>query len=423
MNEAYLQYLWKHKRLPFKDIKTVSGKQIEILDFGFLNSDAGPDFFNAKVSIAGQIWAGNVEIHMNASDWRKHNHQSDKAYDNVILHVVFNYDEDVKTASARTLETLELKPFIDKEHFTSYENLLKSKAWIPCATEFLKVDDIVKRQMLEKCLVQRLERKIQPIQRDLERQNNHWEEVFYQYFLSAFGMKVNAEVFKSLAQQTPLNIIQKIGGNALQIEALLLGQSGLLPAKSDENYVQQLIQEYIFLKAKFNLVPLSANQFKFSQLRPANFPTLRLAQLAQLFAKKNTLLAYFLSEDHKTFHTLFDINVAEFWEHHYTFKNASKQRSKHIGKMLQHSILINVTTPFLFVYGRIQNKPELEDKALKMLNELPPEHNNIVKKWEKLGVKPESAADTQALLELKNEYCSAKKCLNCSIGVKLLNKG
>jgi hypothetical protein len=421
MNEAYLQYIWRYKRIPFKGLHLIDSRPFELLDFGTYNTNSGADFFNAKIKIDDTIWAGNIEIHVKSSDWKKHKHQNDAAYDNVILHVVYEHDLNIFRTSGEVIPTFELKKLIDEKHFEKYESLLKSSTWIPCQKHIKDVSEFTKFSWLERLTIERYERKTQTISKELEQENFAWEEVFYRHFLSVFGGKVNKEQFYAFAKNLPLSVLQKNADNLHAIESLFFGISGLLENHFEDDYPNKLKAEFSFFKTKYGLTNFPSSFLKFSKLRPANFPTLRLVQFAQLMNKRTNWLAFVLEADAKTILQEFDVELNDYWLNHYVFDKLSISRKKSIGKQLQNSVIINVVVPFLFLYARFHNKLEYQDKAIDILQNLPSEKNSIIEKWLELGVKSESAFTSQALLELKNEYCSHKKCVNCAIGVNILN--
>lgn len=422
MTEDYLQFIWRHKKLPINHLKTTCGEAIEILDFGFLNKDAGPDFFNGRVRIANQIWVGNIEIHIKSSDWYVHKHQFNRAYDNVVLHVVYEYDRSTFNSKGSEIPTLEIKHFIEKAHYNNFKKIVSNKTWIPCQNQLKSIDEFYTRTFLERLTIERIQRKSDEILNLLESEKYNWEEIFYQKLLSVFGSKVNQEAFFQIAKQTPLSIVRKIGSNQFQLESLYLGQSGLLGLENSDDYFHQIKKEYQFLKKKFSLTPIDVENIKFSKLRPSNFPTIRLVQFSRLMAKNSSWFSFMSESDLDGINKSLNIELRDYWEKHYVFDEISIKRTKRIGSALKDSIAINVVVPFLIIYSTFQADELMREKSMNLLISLNPEKNNIIQKWAEIGVKAESAFHSQALLELKNEYCSAKKCLNCSIGVKLLNR-
>ncbi len=419
--EDFLHYIWTFKLFNTQEIKTVQNESIKILKSGQHNTDAGPDFFNAQIQIGETMWVGNVEIHINSSDWLKHHHQKDNAYNNVVLHVVYHHDVDITNSNGNVIPTLELKQLIDPKLISNYKQLISSKNWIACSTQIKQVDQFVLQNWLERLVFERLERKSIEIAQTLLLNKNDWEETFYQVLFKYFGLKVNSEPFHLLAKNTPLKIIEK-HRNLFTIEALLFGQAGFLVDEKDDEYSQRLKKEYHFLQSKFNITPLDKSLWKFLRLRPANFPTLRIAQLAQLLSNEPRMFSKALAIDSvKELQQLFSLTASSYWNNHYQFGVEQKVSSqKRTGKLMIDSLIVNVVVPMLFVYASSKQDEELKNKAVRFLEELKAEKNTIMLNFEKLGVKSRNAMQSQALIELKSNYCSHKKCLHCSIGNYLL---
>ncbi len=426
MKEDFLHYIWQYQLFNHDNLQTDGGKALEIVQRGQQNPNAGPDFFNAKVKIGETLWAGNIEIHTNASHWYQHQHQTDKAYDNVILHVVYQNDKMVKRTDGSDIATLSLQ---DKIHATvalKWKQLQNHTGWIPCEKSIDRIDDFTWLQWKNRLIVERLESKTQQIQNLLHQTKNNWNTCFYIFLSRAFGMKVNQLPFEQLAQSLPLSIIQKHQNEPQQIEALFFGQAGFLNEAFTEDYPKQLQQEYQFLKTKYQLKPLPKEIWKFSKLRPANFPTIRIAQLAALMQQQAALFSQLLQEQQlENMLSLFKINIHPYWNSHYQFERAPKtanNKNKTFGKTTMHSILINAVIPFIFVYEKTTGQASKQKNSIELLEDLPAEKNHIIQHWKALGVQTENALDTQTLLELKNNYCSNKKCLSCVIGNKVLNQ-
>lgn len=422
MKEDFLHYIWKYKLFNTSNLVTQEGEAIEVINFGMHNTDAGPDFFNGKVKIGSTVWAGNIELHINSSDWVKHNHQNDKAYDNVVLHVVYNNDKDILDKEGNAIPTLELKDLIDKNLIAKHNNLIcQSDSDIPCGMQIKDIDSFTINSWLDRLAIERLERKSSEIQASLHQNKNDWEETFYQYLFKYFGLKVNALPFELLAQNTPLKIIEK-HHTIFSIEALLFGQGGYLENDVVDEYHNKLKKEYQFLKAKFDLTPLEFSTWKMLRLRPSNFPTIRISQLANLLSKDTRLFAKIIAADSvKELQNLFNVKASIYWDTHYQFGEAvENDTEKKLGEATINSIIINVIVPFTFVYGKAKQSEAIVEKSLKLLESIKAENNVIVKNWKALGVKSNNAMQTQSLIELKNNYCSKKKCLICSIGNKIL---
>ncbi len=419
--EEFFQYVWENKLFFSENLQTTAGEKLEIHTVGRRNTDSGPDFYNAKIKIDSTIWFGNIEIHKNASDWKKHKHDTDKSYDNVILHVVRNDDAPVVRTNKNPIPTLLLR--YPEKFRNNYTELLGAKTWIACENQFHKINPVVLQLGFNRLMIERLENKTETILKQLENNHNDWNETFYQVLAKMFGFKVNALPFEMLAKSVSLHILAKHKNNLKQLEAILFGNSGLLNQQLlGDDYYLNLRDEYSFLYKKYGLKGMENHLWKFMRLRPGNFPTLRISQFAALIYQSSALFSKILEiEKLADLQNLFKVNASEYWNAHYNFNKPSKRISKkELGKNSINILIINVVIPFLFVYGEKQNKVFLKNRALEFLELLPPENNSIVRKWKKLGIESQSAFDSQALLQLKNCYCEKKKCLNCQIGVKLV---
>ncbi len=420
MTEEFLYYIWMF-RLFDKDISTTSGESIKIIKTGERNTDSGPDFFNAKIKIGDTTWAGNVEIHVNSSDWYKHNHQENNAFDNIILHIVYQNDAIIKRKNSEIIPTIELNKKFDKKLYYRYKSFMTNKYWIPCQKLIGNVEEFNLNSWLERLLIERLEHKAKTIESTLNLNKNNWEQTFYQYLARNFGFNTNAEPFELLAKSLPVNHLAKHKNNQFQIASLLFGQAGLLETVFKDEYPNNLKKEYNFLRKKFSLKPVDGFLWKFLRLRPSNFPTIRIAQFANLIYKSSGLFSKIikintLNEVYK----LFDISTSGYWDTHYIFDKPSAKRKKSLGNNALNLIIINTIVPFLFVYGLKKDSYSYKEKALQLLGQVPGEKNSIIRKWQELGLRVSTAYTTQSLLELKNYYCNEKKCLNCQIGNILL---
>ncbi|MFO8235623.1 MAG: DUF2851 family protein [Bacteroidales bacterium] len=420
--EDFIHYLWKYKLYCKQNLFTESEEKVEIIENGWHNKDSGPDFFNAKIKIGETLWAGNVEIHKRSSDWYHHKHHLDKAYDNVILQVVLENNGQTKRTNGTVIPTLTLN--FDDKLYNNYMKLLSNENWIPCEQELSYIDHFTINFWLDKLTIERLMNKYDEITGSLKTNNNNWETTFYHKLAKNFGFKVNSIPFELLAQSLPIEYLAKHKDNKFQIEALLFGQAGFLQGNmSNDEYYLKLCREYNYLKKKFNLRPINKHIWKFSKLRPSNFPTIRIAQFAEIIYNSKKLFSKILeAENIQYIHNLFDIKLSGYWTEHYTFQKASKtKKNKKLGKSAINTVIINTVIPFLFIYGERKNKQGYKNKALNFLNQLPPENNSIIKKWKKLNIIPESAYQSQALIQLKNIYCKNKKCLECQIGKKIIS--
>jgi hypothetical protein len=421
MNESFLHYLWQLQYFEKRDLVTSEGDELTILKTGTLNSDAGPDFFNAKINISGIEWAGNVEIHIRSSDWFTHRHEKDAAYNNVILHVVWENDKTVEQ-NATPIPTLELKNRVDSSLISEYKKLINSHTPIACEKSILHVDELVKLSMLDKALMQRLESKATQVTELWKSNISDWEETTYQLLARNFGFKVNADPFFQLSKSLPYKIIQK-QNTLLQVEALLFGQAGMLETKTKEEYISILFREYHLLAQKYSLqgLRLHPSQWRFLRLRPANFPTLRLAQFASmLFHSKNIFSQIISAESLASLTKILEQHQSDYWQTHYRFGKKAKSHVAELGEASIQNIVINTITPLLVAYGQYKDEQTYVDRAVELLQQLPAEQNKITKSWNALGLKVKNAFDSQAVIELNNNFCERRQCLNCNIGVSLL---
>ncbi len=422
ITEKFLHYIWQYKLFSTHLLQTEASEKVEIIDIGKPNTDAGPDFFNAKLKIGETLWAGNVEIHLNSSDWNKHGHHKNPAYDSVILHVVHEIDCPVYRTNGETIPQMQL--CFPNEIIQRYQNLQGKKSWISCEEQLLNADKFLFAQWINRILIERLETKSKAIFTLLEQNKNNWEEAFYITLARNFGFGTNGDTFEQLARALPLSCLGKHKDNLFQIEALLFGQSGLLslPKENADEYQQSLQKEYDFLRSKFTLTPIDGNIWKLLRLRPSNFPHIRIAQFAGLIHKSSKLFSKII-ENHtlENLRKLFVCETSEYWKTHYLFGEKSNSRNKKIGETAINTILINTVVPFLFCYGKNKQNADLQDAALSLLENLPVEQNSITLHFAELGIFAKSAYDSQALIQLKKRYCDDKKCLQCQIGHKIMS--
>jgi hypothetical protein len=423
MNEAFLHYLWQFQQFDKSSLQTISGEKISVFKTGILNTDAGPDFANARLQINEIEWVGNVEIHIKSSDWQLHKHQNNEAYNNVILHVVWENDQAITRQDGSLIPTIELKSITDIQLLDKYKHLIDNQAVIPCKEQFLEVSNLSKFAILDKVLAIRLQQKAQIVEQIFEQNKGDWEETAYQLLARNFGFKLNSETFLRLAQNLPLKVLQKHRDNLTQIEAMFFGQAGLIEKADD--YSEKLSQEYDFFAAKFSLKSsqLSSHEWKFLRTRPANFPTIRIAQLARLITQQQSFFSLFtqtnLIEDLRN---ALKIEQSHYWQEHYNFgKNASKKLVG-LGKESINNILINTVIPLLACYSEKTDNQELMTRCVNFLEALPAEENHITEMWEGLGLTIKTAFDSQASIELYNNYCTQKRCLQCNVGIEILKK-
>jgi hypothetical protein len=421
--EDFISYIWKFRLFDRDNLQTTTGEPIEVFSAGLPNSDSGPDFHNARMRIGDTTWAGNVELHINSSDWHKHHHTNDKAYDNVILHVVYRDDEPIILPDGRRLPTLELHNRISPELYNRYRHLIYgTQQIIPCEGSIRHVDDITLRNWLTRVLVERLEKRSASVFAALDKNRGDWEETFYQFLAAQFGFKTNALPFELMAKSLPQLTLAKHKNNPLQIEALIFGQAGFLEDDFKDEYPNSLKEEYNFLRKKHSLNPVEKHLWKFMRLRPQNFPTIRLAQFAALIVRSNHLFSKVLDiRETDSLRKLFtDLEVNSYWETHYRFDVPSKPVLKSLGQSSIDILLLNTFVLFLFSYGKHNQQEYFINRSLKLLEKLPAEQNKIVTNFDSAGIKVNTAFDSQALLELKNNYCDHKKCLQCGVGNKIL---
>jgi len=420
MTERLLQFIWQFQYFNKIELATTAGESVQVLFAGQYNTNQGPDFSDAKIKIGKTTWAGTVELHIQTSDWKKHNHQNDKNYNNVILHVVWDDDTSASSVLKSDVPVLELKGRVSKILLQRYEELMNSSSFIPCENNINTVRDITWKSWKDRLLVERLLRKAKIAETYLQQNNYHWEETFWWLLAKNFGMKVNADAFEAIARSISINILAKHKSQIHQLEALLLGQAGLLYGKFTDEYPKLLQREYKFLKEKYKLKPIH-QPVHFLRMRPGNFPTIRLAQLAMLI----TGSAHLFSKIKETVSVKdvvkwFDVTANDYWHYHYKFDETSAFKKKNLGAAMVDNIIINTVAPVLFAYGTYHDENKYKEKAMKWLEKTAAESNNITKGFQKLGIENKSAFDSQALIELKNEYCSKKRCLDCGVGNAIL---
>ena len=424
MQEAFLHFIWKYRKCGSSQLELVSGQTLTILHPGQHNQLAGPDFLDARIRIDQTLWAGHVEIHVKASDWYTHQHERDPAYENVILHVVWDNNLSVIGKDELPIPTLELQYFVPQELHPSYEELLRRRTvFIPCEKEVSTVEPMVVRSWLDRMYLERLQRKVEAIQEDLDRTVGNWEAAFFVQLAMGFGTKINKKAFAALARQIPYHVICKSRSGIQTLEALFMGMGGLLRSNEcADPYLIQLRREFEFLSQKFDLKPRIQERIHFFKLRPMNFPTIRLSQLAGLYHQHPRLLTRCIGTNSiGELHHLFQIAASTYWETHYTFGNPSPSRKKVTSHTFINTILINVVLPFKYAYWRSRGRDPWEE-VMHLIRQLPAENNSIICRFRKLGILAPSAMDTQALLELHTFYCRSKRCLDCSIGHRLLGR-
>ena len=424
MKEDLLHHVWKFSNFSSPVQYATSGEKVEILHPGLHNHDSGPDFFNARVRIDDIEWAGNVEIHVKSSDWVLHGHSSDRAYDSVILHVVYEDDqpESLKYAS---FPTIVLKEHIAPSFLRNYEALNRTQMFIPC--EGVLIHGVKHKELINSYIhrlyIEKLELKYTFICQLLKANNYDWEETFYHLLARSFGLGKNRLPFELLVRSLPLSVVRQVKGSIENLEALFFGQAGFLSLDSEDDYLERLKRRYGVLQEKFSLEPIEAHLWKFSRLRPGNFPTLRIAQFVALYHKGILKFRNFIeAEELNFFYKTFDLQASSYWGVHSKFGRRIHKHSTRLGSATIDSILINAVIPIMFTYGRVSNRIEIEERAIDLINEIKGEKNSVIKKWRDLGFRIDSALESQGLLHLKKEYCDHKKCLSCTIGTTILGK-
>lgn len=420
--EDLLQYVWEQRLFEQTELSTTDGLSVEVLKAGRIQHHSGPDLVDALVRVDGQVWAGNVEVHVRSSEWNAHGHQFDPAYDNVILHVVFEHDSEVRTRNGTVPPTVELMNRISIPCLEQHQTLMMSKEFVPCARQIVHVDQGRIGVWLERVLVERLERKSAEVVALYLQLAKDPAETFYHVLARAFGLKVNVEPFGMLAHAMPLRTLLKYHDDPLRTEALLFGQAGLLRVDHVDEYPRQLQAEHAALAGLHGLRPGPVAAWKFARLRPMNFPTIRIAQLAQLLMRKDGINALLEARDLMELHRVLDIGTSPYWNDRYTFDRPSALREKRLGRAGSDHLIINAVVPTLFALGRLQGRPELRDRALGLLEALPAESNTVLREWAAIGQGANSAARGQALLELRNSYCARRRCLSCGVGNHLLKR-
>lgn len=427
MKEEFLHWLWKNLFFDGDSLCDREAGVIEIINPGEYNRDSGPDFFNTRLAIGGTEWAGNTEIHINASDWYRHGHHTDHAYDNVILHLVYNEDTDVYSASGRRLITA--RPGFDTALWDNYLGFVNNPMSLPCSGYIGMIDGFRVKHWLWSVAVERLERKSDEVREILAKTGNDWEETLYRLISRYFGFRVNTDPFEMLATRLPLKVIRKHSDNLIQVEALLFGTAGLLDEALfrevvSDQYFLLLAREYRIMRSKYSLQPVDGWLWKYHRLRPANFPTVRLSQLAALLTHSEGLFSRVLDcRGHESLRQLLGVTASSYWNSHYQFGKDVPVTAGRAGRQSVDLLIINAVAPLLFVYGKLRQQQEWCDRAVEILDALPPEENSVVTGFTEAGLRPESAFASQALLELRNVRCRHHRCLDCAIGSSLISMG
>ncbi|GGB78358.1 DUF2851 family protein [Dyadobacter sediminis] len=423
MNEDILSFIWRFQYFHSAGLETDEKMRLSVIRTGNKNRNAGPDFSEACVLIDGIQWIGNIEIHVRSSDWYKHSHEKNAAYESVVLHVVWENDEPVIRQDGTLLPTLKLNGLVRPSVLERYMRLQQDADPIPCASLFPDVSAIIKTAMLDSVLAERLHKKSEEVYELLAENRQDWEETAYQWIARHFGFKLNDAAFSGLIKKITCKIIRKSNMDILHTEALLFGCAGLLPENSENQYVKELKTEFRFLSAKYNLSDkiMPPHEWKFAKLRPAGFPTVRLAQFAQLFTRKGSLFSQLISaKTYTELQSVFRLEQSAYWREHYIFDKKAASKVPFMGKDAINLLIMNAAVPLLAAYSRQRQKPELMERIVHLLTEMPAENNRITREWNKVGMCVTSAADSQALVEWYNHYCTNRKCLACSVGAALV---
>ena len=423
--EQLLHYVWKHKLFPLAPLTTTDGRLVEVIHPGLHNHDAGPDFFNAKVKIGGELWVGNVEIHNKASDWFRHHHDSDPAYDNVVLHVVGDADMEVprRTDAGQRLPQLVLT--VPMDVMENFDRLSRNDSVPRCRAIVGTLPSLTVHSWMSALLVERLEERMKQVMERHSRCNMDWEATFFVTLARAFGFGINGEAMEQWAESVPLSAVGKHRDDLFQIEAIFFGQAGMLEAAHDAPYFVKLQKEYAYLRHKFTLTPMSFDRWRFARLRPQNFPYVRIAQLAMLYYEQHLNFSRIIeAQDAESLRALLQTHVSAFWQTHFTFDSDPlvQPSGRRLSEASLDSVVINAVAPILFAYGRYKSDEQLCERSLQLLEHLKAENNNIVRAWARASIVSESAADTQALIHLTRQYCEPHNCLRCRFGYEYLRR-
>ena len=419
--EQLLHYVWKHKIFPLKELKTTSGQLLEVIDTGLSNRNSGPDFFNAKIKLDGVLWVGNIEIHTSSSDWMKHGHHTNAAYDNVILHVATNIDAEVKRSNGESIPQLQLD--CPEQVRKNFDELISTDSYPPCYRIIPTLSSFTVHSWMSALQMERFEQKNAQLIERLRLCNNHWEDAFFMTLARNFGFGLNGDAFETWAKVIPLRAVDKHRDNLFQVEAIFFGQAGILADPEGDEYYMKLKREYGYLAHKFGLTSMDVTRWRFLRLRPNNFPHVRIAQLASLYHRTYGLLSQLMEKETlKDVRDLLRGGTSEYWLTHYTFGGSSPSRPKTLSESSLNLLIINTVVTFLYAYGLHKGNERLCTRATAFLEELKPENNYIIRMWSECGLKVSHAGDSQALIQLKKEYCDKKKCLYCRIGYEYLKR-
>ena len=420
MKEDFIHYVWNYKKFDFSNLTTTQGENLVIVNSGQYLQKAGPDFFNAQIILENQKWAGNVEIHLKSSDWYLHHHEKDDNYNNVILHVVWDHDTPIFRKDNSEIPVLEIKNYVSKEELNNYLSLTTLKSWIFCENQIAEVDEFVFSNWQERLFYERLERKIQPVNQLLEETENDWESLLFCMLAKNFGLNTNGESFLKMAKSITFSLIRKEALEVMYLEALFFGQADMIPVDVEDNYPKELKSWYDYIALKYKLSKPAIEPIQFFKHRPDNFPTIRLSQLAMLYHLHRNLFSKIIEANSiEEIYKIFNLSVSDYWKTHYNFDKSSPKKEKSLSKSFIDLVIINTIIPIRFAYANANGK-EISETLTDLLSNIPSEKNSIIEKFTTFGIKSKNAFQSQSLLELKNEYCNHKKCLQCAVGLELL---
>ncbi|MEO8515951.1 MAG: DUF2851 family protein [Flavobacterium sp.] len=420
MKEDFLHHVWLYKKFDFSNLQTTNKESLVIIKVGDYLQQTGPDFFNAQIEIDDQKWAGNIEIHLKSSDWYLHHHETDENYNSVILHVVWEHDAAIFRKDNSEIPVFELKNYVSTNLVYQYQKLKSTKSWIFCENEIGTIPQFIFKNWQERLFFERLERKSQPIDNLLLMNQNDWEATLFCFLFKNFGLNTNGESFFKIAQSIPFSVIRKEAFEVGNLEALFFGRANLLASEKEDNYYKDLKFRWEYLKYKFKLPPVHIDFVQFFKLRPDNFPTIRMSQLASLYHQHQNVFEKIIhAKSIVELYQIFSVSPSKYWQLHYQFDKESPKKTKLLSKSFIDLLIINTIVPFRFAYDTSQGKDSGE-KAVFLLEQIAAEKNSIIDKFQSIGVTAENAFETQSLLQLKNEYCNKSKCLQCAVGAELL---
>ena len=420
ISEKLLHFIWQHQYLQNTNLSTDEGEALQIINQGTYNTNQGPDFLDATIMIGDIKLIGNIELHINSSDWKAHQHQSDLNFNTVILHVIWNNDTEIINEKGNKIPQLTISYLVPKLLLNRYRDLMDTPDLIPCANYVSTINPLIWSNWKERLTIERLEQKTTGILLQFEESNKHWEEVLWWSIAYSYGLKLNAELFSQMAKTIAVNVLARNKIHPIKIEALLFGQTNLLNKQYVDIYPQMLQEEYQFFQKKYSLKQVEI-QPSFLRMRPSGFPTIRLAHLASLVHKSSHLFSIIKeTEDIESIKAIFNTQTSYYWNNHYTFDNPSVEQAKHIGKTMIGNIIINAVIPVLFAYAKYNDDESIKTRVINWLNDLPAENNTVMNRWESMGIDNKTACDSQGLLQLSKFYCGEKRCLECSIGNKII---